>query len=248
MTRGTAGKPLVELSKVRVTFEDGRRSHEHALSDVTLRFLEGDAVGVLGPSGCGKTTLLRVIAGQRAVSSGEARFHPDAAKPGQFGYMSQSNSLLPWLSLFENVRFPLSILGRSAGAGERVARILREVGLEGHERKYPEELSGGMARRAVLARTLIYEPSVLLLDEPFAGLDAATRDSLVDLLTRLRTAHGFSLICVEHDVQAAARLATKFLVFKGPGTPPEWIDCAADSSVAERERLVRSTLASAACA
>jgi NitT/TauT family transport system ATP-binding protein len=205
---------LVEFSGAGVSFAD-----ERVLAGFTAEIRAGDSIAMLGPSGSGKTTLLKAIAGRQAVTEGTARLHFDADKPGQFGYVSQSNSLLPWLTVSENVAFPLKIMKDAANAPARVRAILREVGLEGHGRKYPREISGGMARRVVLARTLVYEPQFLLLDEPFAGLDAATRYRLIDLLLELRAKHGFTQICVEHHVEAAIKLATAFWVFGGPGRP-----------------------------
>lgn len=203
---------------------------------------EGEFLVLMGPSGSGKTTLLKVIAGQQPVSRGRVLCHFDAEKPGQFGYVSQANSLLPWLTLYENVRFPLAILRCHGDIHSRVENTLCEVGLQGHERKFPRELSGGMARRAVLARTLVFEPRILLLDEPFGGLDAATRHKLVRLLIQLRARHGFTQICVEHDVEAAVRLSEKFWVISGPGAPPKQLDFGPRDNPAESSPLSQTVV------
>jgi ABC-type nitrate/sulfonate/bicarbonate transport system ATPase subunit len=210
---------LVELQSIHVSFRHPGASHEHVLADISVRIDAGDAITILGPSGCGKTTLLKAIAGQQPLSSGRVLYYFDAEAPARFGYLSQANSLFPWLTVAENVGFPLTILHRHDQTAERVATMLREVGLDGHGKKYPRQLSGGMARRAVLARTLVYEPQIVLLDEPFGGLDAATRSKLVELMLQLRQKHGFTQVCVEHDIEAAARLSSKIWVMSGGGAP-----------------------------
>lgn len=233
MSRARQAGPLVEFVDACVSYPAKGGGQETVVRDLSAVLREGDAVAIIGPSGSGKTTLLRAIAGQQPVARGRLLHHFDLSRPGQCGYVSQSNSLLPWLDLRDNVAFPLSILGvAGADAGERVDGMLREVGLEGHARKLPREVSGGMARRAVLARALIYGPRLLLLDEPFGGLDAATRYRLVDLLLQLRERHGFTQVCVEHDVDAAARLSTRFWVLDGPGRPVKLLDSAGELSAA----------------
>ncbi len=215
---------LIELDRVGVTLRQDGGSDERVLVDLSAAVGAGESVVILGSSGAGKSTLLKVIAGQQPVSRGQVVYRFDARQPGQFGYVSQSNSLLPWLSVYENVRFPMRILRRDAGADARIKSLLREFGLEGHERKLPRELSGGMARRTVLARALVYEPRVLLLDEPFGGLDPVTRYRLVDLLAQMRRRHGFTLVCVEHDIGAAVRLAERFWVLNGRGAALERLE------------------------
>lgn len=206
-------KALVSLEGVRVAF-----GPESVLAELSVELAAGEAVAVLGPSGAGKSTLLKVVAGQQAVSAGRVRFGFDDAKPGAFGFVSQSNSLLPWLSVRENVAFPLTVVGGGKESG-RVDGLLEEVGLEDHGHKLPREISGGMARRAVLARALVCEPLILLLDEPFGGLDAALRYRLTDLLLQVREKHGFAQVLVEHDVEAAAKLSSRFWLLDAPGAP-----------------------------
>ncbi len=211
--------PLVALKDAGVAF-----GVEPVLDLPAAEIREGDSVVILGPSGAGKTTLLKLLAGLQPATRGTVTYGFDAAKPGQFGYVSQSNSLLPWLSVYENVAFPLRILGSDRDGDSRIRSLLAEVGLEGHEGKLPRELSGGMARRVVLARTLVCEPKILLLDEPFGGLDAVTRYRLIDLLLALRRRHGFTQICIEHDIGAAVRLAQSFWILDGGGAPLRRLD------------------------
>jgi len=218
----TDGTLLLELKDVHVAYRGS--SGQEVLAGITGQVHAGDSLAIVGPSGTGKTTLLRVLVGELPATRGAVDYHFDVREPGQFGYVSQSNSLLPWLTLHENVRFPLRVLKRQGDHAASVREVLGEVGLDRHEWKYPHELSGGMARRAVLARTLVCQPRFLLLDEPLGGLDAVTRNRMIDLLLALRTKHGFTQICVEHDLSAAARLADRFWVLPGPGAPAEAID------------------------
>jgi NitT/TauT family transport system ATP-binding protein len=145
-----------------------------------------------------------------------------ALQPGwhrQFGYVTQDDTLLPWRTLLDNVLFPLRVQGRLTGESrERASRLIRSVGLEGFERHYPHELSGGMRKRAALIRTLVYDPPLILMDEPFGALDAQTRVQLQADLLQLCDAGRKTIVFVTHDIAEAITLGDRALVFtRAPG-------------------------------
>jgi NitT/TauT family transport system ATP-binding protein len=196
-----------------------------ALSDVTFDLAEGELLAIVGPSGCGKTTLLRLLCGLMPASEGAVLFDGGAVlrPPHEFALVFQdySRSLFPWLNVIRNVMFPLRGIGLTRA--ERIARaeaVLSEVGLHEVARAYPWKLSGGMQQRVAIARALVSRPDVLLLDEPFASVDALTRADLQDLLLRIhgRTAQRrMTIVHVTHDVDEAVYLADRVLVL---GTRP----------------------------
>jgi len=186
-------------------------SGTQALSDVSLRIGPRDFVALLGPSGCGKSTLLRLIAGLDAPDSGRVRW--DAGAPGSVGYVFQDATLLPWASAADNVRLPLRLRGeRAAASAPRVAAALARVGLAGFEQARPRELSGGMRMRVSLARSLVAEPQLLLMDEPFAALDEFTRHGLQEDLLALQAQAGCSVVFVTHSIYEAAFLAPRIVL------------------------------------
>lgn len=197
-----------------------------ALSDVSFDVPEGELLAVVGPSGSGKTTLLRLLSGLSRPSEGTVLLDGQAVMrpPREIALVFQdySRSLFPWLSVIRNVMFPLRGLGLTRG--ERVARaeaVLEEVGLERVGRKHPWQLSGGMQQRVAIARALVSDPEILLLDEPFASVDALTRAELQDVLLRLHanSAHrSVTIVHVTHDIDEAAYLADRVLVLgSAPG-------------------------------
>jgi NitT/TauT family transport system ATP-binding protein len=204
-----------------------------ALNDVTFDIAEGELLAVVGPSGCGKTTLLRVLCGLTPPSAGAVLFEgrPVVHPPREVALVFQdySRSLFPWLSVIRNVLFPLRRAGLSKA--ERVAQaeaVLEQMGLRGVAGKYPWELSGGMQQRVAIARALVSRPKVLLLDEPFASLDALTRAELEDVLLRV---HGefedrrVTVVHVTHDIDEAVYLADRVLVLSpAPGRVLAGID------------------------
>lgn len=191
-----------------------------ALSGITFDVGEGELLAVVGPSGCGKTTLLRLLCGLIPPSAGAVLFdgEPVQRPPREFALVFQdySRSLFPWLNVSRNVMFPLR--GAGLARAERIARaeaVLAEVGLHGVARSYPWKLSGGMQQRVAIARALVSRPELLLLDEPFASIDALTRAELQDLLLRI---HGgvehrrVTIVHVTHDIDEAVYLADRVLV------------------------------------
>ncbi len=187
---------------------------------------EGEFVTIVGPSGAGKSTILSMIAqvepasGGRIVLDGQVVF--DAARPvlrpgleGRIGYVTQDDNLLPWRTLLDNVLFPLEVQGRlDAAARARAQELLQAVGLVGYERYYPHELSGGMRKRAALVRTLVYDPPVILMDEPFGALDAETRAQLQADLQRLWAMRRKTILFVTHEIAEAIALGNRVLVLK----------------------------------
>jgi NitT/TauT family transport system ATP-binding protein len=207
-------QPVVALRGVTKRFASG----VEALDGVDLAVGQGEFVSLLGPSGCGKSTLLRVIAGLTAPSSGECRLRlggaPNGPAPaGRIGFVFQDPTLMPWSTVVRNVELPFRIAGR-AGAAERHRAVaaVRAVGLAGFERAYPHQLSGGMRMRVSIARALVTEPDLLLLDEPFAALDEITRLALNDDLLRLWEAHRPTILFVTHSVYESAYLSSRIAV------------------------------------
>jgi NitT/TauT family transport system ATP-binding protein len=221
------GAALLEVRGLGRRFEPraGRGEAMFAIRELSFAVHEGEFLTIVGPSGSGKSTLLNLIAQIDAPTEGEIRFQGRpiasatgaALRPGwdrQFGYVTQDDTLLPWRTLLDNVLFALRVQGRlSAQARERAAELMRAVGLEGFERYYPHELSGGMRKRAALIRTLVYDPPVILMDEPFGALDAQTRTQLQADLLRLWSLGRKTIVFVTHDIAEAIALGDRTLVF-----------------------------------
>lgn len=186
-----------------------------ALDDFSLSVNAGDFVSILGPSGCGKSTLLDIISGLTSPRSGEIRIDGNVVKGPALdrGFVMQGYALLPWRTVYKNISYGLEV--------KKVPRKQRKiicdhyihlVGLDGFEDRYPNELSGGMKQRVAIARALAYEPEVLLMDEPFAAVDAQTRESLQDELLRIWDETGKTIIFVTHSIEEAVILSTRVVV------------------------------------
>ncbi|KUM43500.1 ABC transporter ATP-binding protein [Pseudomonas sp. EpS/L25] len=185
------------------------------LERVDLRLAAGESLGLLGPSGCGKSTLLRLVAGLEQVQSGSL-LADGAAIPGPHHsrvLMFQDPTLYPWRRVWDNVALGLQARGLLATQRERVDEALRRVGLLEFRHAYPRQLSGGMAQRAALARALVNEPRLLLLDEPLGKLDSLTRIAMQSELIRLWQQQRYSALLVTHDVEEALLLCDRVLVF-----------------------------------
>jgi NitT/TauT family transport system ATP-binding protein len=214
--------PAIAISRVSKIFHksDGSGAHR-ALSDVTLDIPRGRFVCLLGPSGCGKSTLLNMVAGLYQPSTGSITYHgqPVSSVNTKVGYITQGDTLLPWRNLERNVGLSLELASRRdrKASASRVAAMLRTVGLAGFEKHYPNQLSGGMRKRAILARTLLYDPETLLMDEPFGALDAQLRATLQIELLRLWNQDRKTVLFVTHDLEEAIMLADDIVVF---GTNP----------------------------
>jgi NitT/TauT family transport system ATP-binding protein len=214
--------PLIEFSGVGKVF--AARNFE-AVRNVTFTVERGEIMTLVGPSGCGKSTLLNMTAGLYAPTSGRLFYagEPVSGINGRLGYMTQVDHLLPWRTLAGNVAIPLEIAGRKRNEiRDEVARVLELVGLTGFNDSYPTQLSGGMRKRAVLARLLAYDPETLLMDEPFGALDAQLRLLLQIELRRLCRSLGKTVLFVTHDVDEAIAIGDRCAVFsERPGTVKE---------------------------
>jgi NitT/TauT family transport system ATP-binding protein len=213
----------ISLSSVDVTFP-GEGGPVKALSSIDLRVEKQEFVSIVGRSGCGKSTLLRVIAGLLTPSAGEIVVMGTSAAEARlyrsFGIVFQSNVMLSWLTAIQNVRLPLDVVP-AASIPPRYSPedLLKMVGLEGHESKYPRQLSGGMRQRVAIARALSFDPPILLMDEPFAAVDALIRQKLHILLMDICARTQRTVVFITHDVYEAVLLSDRVLVMSDrPGT------------------------------
>jgi NitT/TauT family transport system ATP-binding protein len=207
--------PSIEASGVSKIYRAGTAAAVEAVSTVSFTVQPGQFVAILGPSGCGKSTLLMMVGGLEAVSSGRivVEGEPMNGPRTSIGVMFQDSTLLPWKSALDNVLFPVRVLKRPiADYQETAHNLLQEVGLNGFEHKRPHELSGGMRQRVAICRTLVYDPDVLLMDEPFSALDAISRDEMNELLLDLWQQFTKTALFVTHSIREAVLLADRVLV------------------------------------
>lgn len=228
-TRG-ASEPIIRLRGVSKVFSTGTK----AVEGVDLDLMPGEFLSILGPSGCGKSTLLRMIAGLGEASSGTiswAEGHGAKVRGGarDLGFVFQDPTLMPWASALDNVALPLILEGSRKDEAQAAARDkLALVGLSGFETAYPRELSGGMKMRVSIARGLVTQPSLLLMDEPFAALDEITRHRLNHDLLRLWQDVGFTAVFVTHSVFESVFLSQRIVVMAArPGRIVSALDVSA---------------------
>jgi len=207
-------EPILELRGVAKRFAAGL----DALAGIDLDVRPGEFLSLLGPSGCGKSTLLRIVAGLTAPSAGECRLATDRA-PGRIGFVFQDPTLMPWSTVTANVLLPFRIARqRGVEIRRKALDAIRAVGLAGFEDAYPHQLSGGMRMRVSIARALVTDPELLLLDEPFAALDEITRLQLNDDLLSLWGRHRPTILFVTHSVFESVYLSTRVAVMSArPG-------------------------------
>jgi NitT/TauT family transport system ATP-binding protein len=217
MTEQRPDEPLmVEVRGLGHTYGSGPSAHR-AIEQIDFAIPRGQFVTIVGPSGCGKSTLLRCVAGLMASTHGEVVIDGDTITAVPEGmaivFQDYSRSLFPWMRIAANVDFPLSELSLSrAERDERVRESLAAVGLEGFGDRYPWQLSGGMQQRAAIARALACHPRILLMDEPFASVDAQTRAELEDLTVQLHERTGVTIVLVTHDIDESVYVADRVLV------------------------------------
>ena len=208
-----AGDPLIRVDQLIKKY--GERT---VLSDISFEVGPGEIVSVVGPSGCGKTTLLRCIAGLIQPSGGAVSIADRTVTepPEGVGMVFQHFALFPWKTVFGNVAYGLTVRGMSRReAAPRVRQLISMVGLEGFERSYPHQLSGGMQQRAGIARALAIEPRVLVMGEPFASLDAQTRDLLQLELLRILDQRPAATLFVTHSIDEAVLVGDRIVILTG---------------------------------
>jgi NitT/TauT family transport system ATP-binding protein len=203
--------PIVALREVAKTYANG----VEALRGLSLDVGEGEFLSLLGPSGCGKSTVLRLVAGLGELSGGTIQWQGTDGRVPQrdIGFVFQEPTLMPWATVFKNVLLPLKLRGTAPEAASgRVREAIALVGLQGFERAYPRELSGGMKMRVSIARALVTHPRVLLMDEPFASLDEITRFRLDNDLLQLWSSQRWTVLFVTHSVYESVYLSTRIAV------------------------------------
>jgi ABC-type nitrate/sulfonate/bicarbonate transport system ATPase subunit len=218
--------PVLELTDVGRTFVNPDGKTFQAIRDVNLKVKDEPGRGefrvFLGPSGCGKSTILNIVAGLIAPSNGQVllRGKPVAGPGPDRGMVFQSYSSYPWLTVLENVAFGMRLRGVPGPERDRVARAwVKRVGLEGTEKKYPDQLSGGMRQRVAIARTLAVRPQIILMDEPFGALDVQARLGMQNLINELWEEIDATILFVTHDIAEAVYLADRIHILSaGPGT------------------------------
>ena len=186
----------------------------HALTSVTTTMESGEFISLVGPSGCGKSTMLRLIAGLINPTTGKLTVNgEEIEKPApDRGMMFQKATLFPWLTVKDNIAFSLKMQGKLKGNEDKVENMIKVIGLEGFREDYPAQLSGGMAQRVALVRSLINEPPILLLDEPLGALDAFTRMNMQDEILKIWQEKQQLAVMVTHDVDEAIYMGTRVLV------------------------------------
>ena len=220
---------FVDFQDVWLAYNDELLAKNHfAVEAIDLKLGLGEFVAIVGPSGCGKSTFMKLTTGLKMPSMGKIFIdkQPVTGPLKISGMAFQAPSLLPWRTTLDNVLLPLEIVepfrhdfkSRRREYADRASRLLQSVGLGGYEDKFPWQLSGGMQQRASICRTLIHEPKMLLLDEPFGALDAFTREELWCILRDLQAAQKFNVILVTHDLRESVFLAdTVYVMSKSPG-------------------------------
>ena len=221
---------LIHLDKTYISKEDGKEVE--TLKDIDIRIEEGEFVSLIGPSGCGKTTLLRIISGLEKPSGGKILIDSqDVDEPWlQVGLVFQEFALFPWRTVRENIEFGLEMKGISPEErGKKAAEYVSWFGLDDFGNRYPKELSGGMKQRVAIARTLINDPKIILMDEPFGALDSQTRLSQEEFLLNLWDRTKKTILFVTHNVDEALSLSQKVIVFsRRPGTVKKIFSIALD--------------------
>lgn len=208
----------IKIQKVNKTFIQNNNETIEVLKDINLDIQEGEFICLLGHSGCGKSTLLRIIAGLERDYEGEAYIDGKSISGPSLdkGLVFQDHRLFPWFTVEENVGYGLA--DREANKKERIEELIHLVGLQGFEKKYPRQLSGGMSQRVAIARALINKPSLLLLDEPFGALDALTRITMQNEILRIWKAQKNTMVMVTHDIDEAIALSSRIVILGQRGT------------------------------
>lgn len=220
----------LQVKNICVTFEN-----KPILEDLTMDVKQGEFVALVGPSGCGKSTLLNIMAGVLAPERGQVYVDGqqiNGVSP-HFAYMPQNDLLLPWKTILDNVTLYGRLHSKKKQAVEAAQKEFAVFGLQGYEKAYPHELSGGMRQRAAFLRTALCEADIMLLDEPFGALDVITRNEMQDWLLKLRKELGRTTVLVSHDIDEALYLADRIVVLGGS---PAKVRCQIDLTHAPKSR------------
>ena len=205
---------ILTIENLRRIYKDDDGADVEALEDVSLKVKRGEFISIIGASGCGKTTLLRSIAGLDKPDSGSIVMddHPITKPDPERGYVFQQGGLFNWLTVEQNISYGLKTRRVYKQKKDDVAKYIELVGLKGFEDSYPYQISGGMAQRVAIARTLINEPEMLLLDEPMGALDSFTRADIQDKLLELHRLNGITMMLVTHDIDEAIYLSDRIVI------------------------------------
>jgi len=227
--RASTARTAITLRDVTQTFVAAEKTVTTALSDINLSIQHHEFVSIVGPSGCGKSTLLRLLAGLLRPSSGQVEiFGLNVTEPrDDVGFVFQRPTLLPWLNVLDNVTFPIRHKGARVTAEviERARALLAVAGLEAFARRMPHELSGGMQQRVSIVRSLLQDPDILLMDEPFSALDALTRDEMALELLRVLRDRPKTVVFVTHSIAEAVLLSNRIVLMDAhPGRVREFIN------------------------
>lgn len=222
------GASWINVENLNKVYFPKKSAPTHALSDINFSIKQGEFISIVGPSGCGKTTLLNILAGLLPKTSGSATIAGnEVLKPlKEVGMVFQAPTLLPWRTIKENIMVPVEVqkLDKKVHSN-RAEDLIKMVGLEGFEEKYPNELSGGMQQRAGICRALVHEPAVLLMDEPFGALDAMTREYMNLELIRIWQESRQTIAFVTHSISEAVFLSDRVIVLSPrPGRIAEIVD------------------------
>ena len=256
-----AAPPMVRIDQIKKIYPTRDGAAVTALPGISLDIAEGEFVSVVGPSGCGKTTLLKILAGLIEPTAGTVTVsgHTDTAsgtgaKTKPLGVVFQAPVLMPWLTVLDNVLLPARVLKLDiAAATARANELLGIVGLEGFQRQYPGELSGGMQQRVAIVRGLIHQPNVLLMDEPFGALDALTRERMNEELQKIWLTDRKSIFFITHSIPEAVFLSDRIIVmsarparivkeFRIPFARPRRMDLLADPAFGAFANEIRQLL------
>lgn len=222
------GASWISVENLNKVYFPKKSAPTHALFDINFSIKQGEFISVVGPSGCGKTTLLNILAGLLPKTSGSATIAgSEVLKPlKEVGMVFQAPTLLPWRTIKENIMVPVEVQNLDKKTHSiRADELIKMVGLDGFEEKYPNELSGGMQQRAGICRALVHEPAVLLMDEPFGALDAMTREYMNLELIRIWQESQQTIVFVTHSISEAVFLSDRVIVLSPrPGRIAEIID------------------------
>lgn len=212
---------IAQLSSISKKFKSSKTV---SLKNINLEIYQGDFISILGPSGCGKTSILKIMCGLLRPSSGKinwptSNFQNSPENPANLSFVFQEPNLLPWINVYENIKLPLKVLGENNyKADEKIYDIINLVGLKGFESYYPRQLSGGMSMRVSIARALVTQPKVLLMDEPFSALDETRRYGIAQEILKIKKEKKLTVIYVTHSIYESVFLSNRIYVMQAnPG-------------------------------